>query len=425
MTTALVVSRYFPNDSRTVGVHQRLGTQVQALATVVDRVDCLFLQPVERHYAAAELREHEQRLRRLWSAAVWIRVAPTLVDDEPPTLWQRRGRGVFDFHAQRIARPANTAAAFDAVSAAVDARPDIILAHRLSSMCVLMALARQAPEKTRRAPLFFDLDDIEHVSWSRRLLHDPGWPAERLQLLHVPRLMLAEIQAIRLAAATFVCSEADRRYLARFPGTERVQTVPNSVEFPPLDDGDATETLVLFVGSMGYRPNIQAVDLLVQEIWPAVRARVPAARLAVIGPCPELTASYHTADESVRFTGFVDDLRSWYARARVVCCPIRHGGGTRVKIIEAAAHAKAIVATRLAAEGLNFEDGREIILRDAPAELAAACVRLLGDRHGAARLGKAALQKAHGAYERGAVVERLAGIFRAGCSVDLRHRRRS
>src|SRR5205085_8175417 len=94
MTTALVVSRYFPNDSRTVGVHQRLGTQVQALATVVDRVDCLFLQPVERHYAAAELREHEQRLRRLWSAAVWIRVAPTLVDDEPPTLWQRRGRGV-------------------------------------------------------------------------------------------------------------------------------------------------------------------------------------------------------------------------------------------------------------------------------------------------------------------------------------------
>src|SRR5256885_4565275 len=60
MRTALVVSRYFPNDSRTVGVHQRLGTQVQALAKVVDRVDCLFLQPVERHYAAAELQEHER-----------------------------------------------------------------------------------------------------------------------------------------------------------------------------------------------------------------------------------------------------------------------------------------------------------------------------------------------------------------------------
>src|SRR5256885_11327123 len=113
---------------------------------------------------------------------------------------------------------------------------------------------------------------------------------------------------------------------------------------------------------MGYRPNIQAVDLLVQEIWPAVRARVPAARLAVIGPCPELTASYHTADESVRFTGFVDDLRSWYARARVVCCPIRHGGGARGEIIEAAAHAQAIVATPPAAHGLKFQDGPAIIL---------------------------------------------------------------
>ena len=87
-----------------------------------------------------------------------------------------------------------------------------------------------------------------------------------------------------------------------------------------------------------------------------------------------------------------------------------------MKIIEAAAHAKAIVATRLAAEGLDFEDGHEIILRDAPARLAEACVRLLGDRHAAARLGQAALQRAHGSYERGAVVDRLAGIFRAGCS---------
>src|SRR5207237_1141959 len=168
MTTALVVSRYFPNDYRTVGVHARLGTKVQARAKVVCRVGWLL------------------------------------------------------------------------------------------TMCVLMALARKAPEKTRRAPLFFDLDDIEHVSWFRRLLHDPGWPAERLQLLQVPRLMLAEIQAIRLAAVTFVCSEADRRYLARFPGTEHVQTVPNSVTFPPLDDRDISEPLVLFVGSMGYRPNIQA-----------------------------------------------------------------------------------------------------------------------------------------------------------------------
>ena len=423
MTTALVVSRFFPYDSQRVfGLYQRLGTQVQALAKVVDRVHCLFLVPADQHCAPDLLREHEERLRRLWSPAVSIQLAPTVTEDVPKSLWQRVGQGVFDFHAQLIARPTSTEAAIGAVSAALDARPDIALAHRLTSMCVLMKIARQAPEKTRGVPLFFDLDDIEHVSSYRRLLHDPGWPAERLLLLQVPTLMLAEIQAMRLAAATFVCSEADRRYLARFTRTARVQTVPNSVTFPPLGDGDASEPLVLFVGAMGYRPNAQAADSLVQEIWPAVRARVPAARLVIIGVGREHTASYHSADQSVTFTGFVDDLQSWYRRARVVCCPIHHGGGTRVKIIEAAAHAKAIVSTRIGAEGLNFEDGREIILRDAPAELAQACVRLLTDPHAAAQLGRAALQKARGTYERSAVVDQLADIFRAGYADSIRHR---
>jgi glycosyltransferase involved in cell wall biosynthesis len=418
MTTALVVSRFFPPDSERVsGIYQRLGTQVQALAKVVDRVDCLFLMPVDQHYVPDVIREHEERLRQLWAPAVSIQLAPTVTLAVPKMLWRRVGQGVFDFHAQPVARPANTAAAIGAVRAALDARPDIILAHRLSSMCVLMTIAYQAPERTRCAPLFFDLDDIEHVHSYRRLLYDPGWPGERLLLLQVPRLMLAEIQAMRLATATFVCSEADRRYLARFTRTAHIQTVPNSVNFPPLDDGDASEPLVLFVGSMGYRPNAQAVDSLVQEIWPAVRAQVPAARLVVIGRNRELTTSYHSADQSVIFTGFVDDLQSWYRRARVVCCPIHHGAGTRVKIIEAAAHAKAIVSTRLGAEGLNFEDGREIILRDAPAQLAQACVRLLGDPQVATQLGRAALQKARRTYERGAVVDQLAGIFRAGCDV--------
>jgi len=415
MTTALVVSRSFPyNAERVHGIYQRLGTQLEALAKVVDRVDCLFLVPVDQNCAPDMIREHEERLRRLWSPAVSIRLSPTVTDDVPKSRWQRIGRGVFEFHAQLIARPTSTAAAIGAVSAALDARPDIILAHRLESMCPLMKIARQAPEKTRGVPLFLDMDDIEHVTSFRRLLHDPGWPAERLLLLQLPTLMLAEIQAVRLAAATFVCSEADRRYLARLTRTARVQTVPNSVTFPPLGDTDASEPLVLFVGAMGYRPNAQAADSLAQEIWPAVRARVPAARLAIVGPGREHTASYHSADESVTFTGFVDDLQSWYRRARVVCCPIYHGGGTRVKIIEAAAHAKAIVSTRMGAEGLNFEDGREIILRDTPAELAQACVRLLGDPSAAARLGRAALQKARGAYERGAVVDQLADSFRAG-----------
>jgi glycosyltransferase involved in cell wall biosynthesis len=113
----------------------------------------------------------------------------------------------------------------------------------------------------------------------------------------------------------------------------------------------------------------------------------------------------------VSFAGFVGDLAPWYRSARVVCCPIYHGSGTRVKIIEAAAHAKAIVSTRLGAEGLEFEDGREIMLRDTPQALADACVQLLQSASSAQRMGLAARARAAELYEHGAIVRRLERIF--------------
>jgi len=421
MTSALVLSRSFPyNSERVHGIYQRLGTQVQALARVVDRVECLFLVPVDQDCTPDAIRAHETRLGNLWSPAISLRLAPTISDDAPRGYWRRFGKGVFDFHSQPIARSTSTSEVIDAVSAALDARPEIILVHRLEAMSPLLKIARRTPALLHGAPVFFDMDDIEHVTSFRRLLRDPAWPAQRLLLLQLPALVLAEMRATRLATATFVCSDEDRRYLARITRNTRVATIPNSVPFPPLGATDVSEPLVIFVGTMGYRPNAQAADSLVQEIWPTVRARIPTARLAIIGPGPERVASYPSRDESVMFTGFVDDLPSWYHRARVVCCPIYHGGGTRVKIIEAAAHAKAIVSTRLGAEGLNFEEEREIILRDAPAALAEACIRLLGDPSAAARMGTAALHRARGTYERNAVVEQLASLFREGYSRSMR-----
>jgi glycosyltransferase involved in cell wall biosynthesis len=104
-----------------------------------------------------------------------------------------------------------------------------------------------------------------------------------------------------------------------------------------------------------------------------------------------------------------------------VCCPIYHGGGTRVKIIEAAAQAKAIVSTHLGAEGLSFEAGREIVLHDDPVAIATACAQLLDDPLAATRIGQAARRKAASNYERSAVVAQLESSFRTGA--DAAHPR--
>jgi glycosyltransferase involved in cell wall biosynthesis len=408
MTTALVVSRLFPfNDQLIHAVYQRLGTHVEALGKVYARVNCLFLVPPSGACTRGELSQHQERLRRLWSPALSLQVAPVVSPAVSHSRWQRVGKGIFDFYEQAIARPLNNPEAIAVVRAALESEPDLILAHRLSSMSVLMKLAAHL----RGRPLFFDLDDIEHVAFARRLLHHPDYPRERLMLLQTPRLWMAEVQAMRLTTSTFVCSERDRRYLSRFVGAARVQTVPNGARFPHLEEEDVSRPTVLFVGSMANRPNAQAVDVLVQKIWPKVRAQMADARLVIIGSGATAARSYPATDPSVSFAGFVDELAPWYRTARVVCCPIYHGSGTRVKIIEAAAYAKAIVATRLGAEGLEFEDGREIILRDDLGGLASACVQLLQDAGSAQRLGRAAHARAADLYEHGAIVRRLAHIY--------------
>ncbi len=413
MTTALVISRLFPYDSHRVhGVYQRLGTQIQALARLADRVECLFLVPTEQQYSPDALRAHEERLRKLWSPQLSLRIATTADESVPDSAWERIAHGIYDFHAQLLVRSVNNQASLDAVRSAFKDPPDIVLAHRLSSMSILMRIAALDPEILRGIPIFFDIDEIEHVAAFRRLMLDPRWPAERLLLLQLPALVLGEVRATRLSTNTFVCSKGDQRHLARLSCTTRVSVVPNSVSFPQPED-DSSEQLVLLVGAMSYRPNAQAADSLVQDVWPRIRARIPKAQLAICGAGREHTASYHSPQDGVSFPGFVEDLLPWYRRARVVCCPIHHGGGTRVKIIEAAAHAKAIVSTRLGAEGLEFTGGSEIILRDESLEIADECIRLLLDPSAAAALGSAAQRKASSIYTKGAVVDHLARTFGA------------
>lgn len=410
MRRALVVSRYYPFNARRVhAVYQRLGTQLQALAAAVDEVTALFLVPPEQYSEGTDLMARERQLRELWSVPLQLRLAPVVDTATPSSLWGRAGRGIFNFHGHALARPIDNELARAAVRDALEASPDLVLAHRLSAMCVLL----QLPAALGGTPLFLDLDDIEHIAWARRLLRDPAWPAERLLLLQTPALLLAERRAVRRATATFVCSEADRRYLERLSGGARVEVIPNSVHFPPQLDACDTEPLVLFVGSMGSRPNAQAVDTLVQHVWPQVHASYPQAQLALIGAGVENVRSAFAPGPNVRFLGFVEDLAPWYRRARLVCCPIRHGSGTRVKIIEAAAYGKAIVSTAMGAEGLRLEDGRDLLLAETDRELAAACVALLNDPARASQLGASARAHAMQQYERKGIVARLADTFRA------------
>jgi len=188
-------------------------------------------------------------------------------------------------------------------------------------------------------------------------------------------------------------SEPDRALLTAIAPKLRVDVIANGVDtkaLTPLTPAAGPPAL-LFVGHMGYAPCEDAAEILVRDVLPRVRARVPEAEVWIVGQEP--TSRVRALEgRGVFVTGEVPDVRPFYSRAAVCAIPLRAGGGSRLKILEAMALGRPVVSTRLGAEGLALKDGEHLLLADDPAAMAAAVVQLLGDPARAARLVSAARQ---------------------------------
>ncbi len=172
--------------------------------------------------------------------------------------------------------------------------------------------------------------------------------------------------------------------------------------------------MLLFVGTAGHPPNLETAQHLVTRIMPLVRVKRPDARLLLAGGGMDALLFGGEYDKGVDYLGFVPCLAPVYARSRAFVCPMRNGGGTRIKLIDAAAHALPIVSSRIGAEGLDFEDGREILLRDDDGAFADACLRLLSDDGLCRRLGDAARAAMILRYDADAISTRVAAMVEAG-----------
>ena len=206
------------------------------------------------------------------------------------------------------------------------------------------------------------------------------------------RLEAAKIRRFehRVAAAFDHCimvSDDDCRMLRDEFGARHASAIPTGVDveyFRPMPM-QASEPTVVFVGSMDWLPNQDAVEFFVSQVLPRIRAEVPV-RFVVAGRNPP--ASIRQMDD-IHVTGTVDDIRPWFRDAHVCVVPLRVGGGTRIKIFEALAMAKAVVSTTVGAEGLPVTDGQDILLADDPDAFAKATVRLLKNAELRQRIGHA------------------------------------
>lgn len=202
------------------------------------------------------------------------------------------------------------------------------------------------------------------LAWSQARLNRRDWQSFQLSLAsEVERIVVpSELDAVR-------------------SGIDNVAIVPNTYPRPGRPAGDPTAEhppVVLFQGSLGYPPNIDAAQWLAKTIAPKIRGQVPGTELRLVGRPATNVRQLHEPGV-VTVVGEVPSMNAELARASVAVVPIRYGGGTRVKILESFAHRVPVVSTTLGAEGIAVRDGVHLLLADDPDEFAAATVRLLGD----------------------------------------------
>jgi glycosyltransferase involved in cell wall biosynthesis len=228
------------------------------------------------------------------------------------------------------------------------------------------------------------------------------------------RLRQFEQRTAAQFASHITCSELDSERLRALVPAAHTHVVPNGVDcdyFQPQGLATRPDSLI-FVGTMNWYPNVDAVLFLLRELWPALRRARPSVTLDLVGAnVPESVKALAAQSAGVTVHGFVPEVRPMIESAAVYVCPIRDGGGTKLKILDACAMASCIVAHPIAIEGIDVVDGRQIVLASSAEEMVAQILRLLDNAVLRREIGQSARALMQERYSFAAIGASLAQHF--------------
>jgi len=283
----------------------------------------------------------------------------------------------------------------------------------------LPAILRRA-EGGRRPLAFYDAHNAEYLLQQRAFLSDrrrpARWPAALYSLVQVPRLRRFEADTCRAADRVACVSKEDVAVLRGLVPGLRPVLVPNGIDVAAYTAGveqpaHGASPYLVFTGKMDYRPNVDAALWFAREIFPLIRERRPDVQFFIVGQKPVEPLRQLDGRGGVVVTGLVEDARPYIAAAAAYVAPLRMGGGTRFKLLEAMALSRPIVSTRLGAEGFEVRSGRELLLADAPAEFAEAALTLLEQPSRARALAVAGRAFVRAGYDWSVIIPRLEAAY--------------
>lgn len=237
-------------------------------------------------------------------------------------------------------------------------KPDLIFANHLYSSINAIIL-----KFLTGLPYILDEHNVEF------LLHERIHPKRKLSRMC---LKMLEKLACKLASKVFCVSENDGQLFISRLGIKnnKIAVIPNGVDtekFYPNESKNyeikqkfhlLDKKIILFFGKLDYLPNIEAVKIIHDEILPRIAKKITNAKFIIVGDNPPLNFKH----DDILFTGLVDNIEEYINVSDIVICPLLSGGGTRIKILEALACGSTVISTTVGAEGINFNDYKDILL---------------------------------------------------------------
>jgi len=255
--------------------------------------------------------------------------------------------------------------------------------------------------------------NVESIRLYRWFRTEPN-PVKKVYLgLQWLKLRSFERSAMNKFDGCVVVSEIDKELLLKMGVKSKLFVVPNgtNTKFFKPNNGKVIENSVLWIGHMDVHTNKDAVLFFWKEIYPILRRKYPKVMMTFVGTAPpKEIADAAKKDGQVKATGFVDDIRPYIDEAAVMVVPIRIGSGTRLKILDAMAMGKAIVSTSVGCEGINVNDGKDILIADEPEDFAGKTIELLKNANKRVNLEKNATELAK-TYDWELITQRQEAVY--------------
>lgn len=246
--------------------------------------------------------------------------------------------------------------------------------------------------RSGHVPVLVVTHNVESQIWARRARHTRNSIAKFFFQMQEWKMRRFERRALLQASAVTAVTTVDAQTVRGW-GVQAISLVPNGVDLEAYSPAsfDERENEILILGSLDWYPNVDGLHYFIKDVFPLLRARRPKATLRIVGRRPSETLKKKFQEiAGIDFVGEVEDVRSHLDRATVVAVPLRIGGGSRIKILEALAAGKAVVSTSIGAEGLDVISGKHLLIADSPSEFAARIEELLASKEARRRLSKQA-----------------------------------